>query len=275
MKQNDARGSFIMKNKEKKIWITGASSGIGRALALAYAGQGASLILSGRNAAELNALQKECQQLNAKAEILCFDVKDIGTANERVAEAWKFYDGIDIMVNNAGMSQRSLISETPIAVDREIMEVDYFSKVALTKALLPYWEQQGSGHMVVISSIAGKFGFPQRSAYSAAKHALLGFFETLRLETIHIPIYVTNVCPGRIRTNISLNAINAKGEKHGQMDYGQEVGMTAEQCAREIINAVQKKKKEVYIGGKELLMVYFRRYVPSLFYYLITKVKAN
>jgi dehydrogenase/reductase SDR family member 7B len=264
-----------MKFKNKIIWITGASSGIGEALSKAFASSGALLILSGRNIEALKVVQEFCLQKNVDVELLPFDVTDIDQLDQVVTKAISFYGSIDYLVNNAGISQRSLVMESPLEIDRKIMEVDYFSKVALTKALLPYMIKQKHGHIIVISSIAGKFGFPYRSAYSAAKHALLGFFESLRLELVDVPIYVTNVCPGRIRTNISINAVNAKGEKHGEMDYGQDQGMSADVCAGKILEAVANKKKEVYIGGKEILMVYFKRYIPSLFYFLASRVNPK
>ncbi len=192
------------------------------------------------------------------------------------------------MVNNAGISQRSLVVDTQTTVDRKIMEVNYFGTVNLTKKLLPLMLANGGGKIAVISSITGKFGFPLRSAYAASKHALHGFFETLQLELKpEDNIFITILCPGRIKTNISRNALIYDGSIYGKMDEGQEQGMSADICAQKIVKAisqkkrevyiggVSQKKREVYIGGVDVLMVYFKRYLPALFYWIASRTKAT
>lgn len=261
--------------KNKVAWITGASSGIGEALAYSYAKKGAWLILSGRNKEALEHVQKNCLLFTDKCEVLSFDMLAIDAFHTVVEQATGLFGRIDFLCNNAGISQRSLIADTPLAIDRKVMELDYFSQVALTKAVLPFFKSQQSGHIIVISSVAGKYGFHYRSAYSAAKHALVGFFETLRLEWKDVPVYVSLVYPGRIHTNISINAITSDGSKHGVMDEAQEKGIAADVCAEKILKGVRKKKVEILIGREELILVYMKRWFPSLYYKFVLKVKPN
>jgi short-subunit dehydrogenase len=155
------------------------------------------------------------------------------------------------------------------------MEINYFGNIALTKAVLPYMIKQKSGHIIPISSIAGKFGFYLRSAYSASKHALFGFYESLLLEEAKNGVHVTIACPGKINTNISMNALNGKGDKHGVMDHNQSTGMPVEVCVRELLLAVKKNKKEVLIGNKEIKAVTLKRFFPSLFWKVIKKQSAT
>jgi len=258
----------------KVVWITGASSGIGEALAYEWSKLGAHLILSARRESELERVKASC----ANSDRCTIAVLDLSRQEDIEASAddiLQRFGTVDILVNNGGISQRSLTIETEIAVDRRIMEIDYFSGVILTKKLLPAMVAKGSGHIVAISSIVGKFGFPLRSAYSAAKHAMHGFYDTLWAELHKQGIRVTVVCPGRILTNISINALTKDGASHGEMDHGQANGISAEVCARKIIKAVQKDKREVYIGKKDLLMIYFKRYIPWLYYRLVSRVQPK
>ncbi len=261
--------------KQKVVWITGASSGIGEALAYAFAKKGASLILSGRNKEALEKVRTNCLMFSDRCEVLAFDMLNIESFDAITNQALQFFGRIDYLCNNAGISQRSLIKDTPLEIDRKVMELDYFSQVALTKKVIPIFMQQNSGHIIVISSVAGKYGFHFRSAYSAAKHALVGFFETLRLELKDVPVYVTLVYPGRIHTNISINALKADGTQHGVMDEAQEKGIAADVCADKILRGVAKKKVELLIGREELILVYMKRWFPSLYYKFVLKVKPN
>jgi dehydrogenase/reductase SDR family member 7B len=176
---------------------------------------------------------------------------------------------IDVLINNGGFSQRGEASQTPVSIDRQLMEVNFFSYVSLTKAVLPYMMRQKEGRVVVVSSIAGKFGFYLRSSYSAAKHALHGFFESLRLETEKSGIRIHIVCPGKIRTEISLNAVTPSGDAHAKMDESHMSAMSATDCAKKIISSIERNKEETFIGGKEILMVKIRRFFPLLFHRLI------
>ena len=180
---------------------------------------------------------------------------------------------VDALYHFAGISQRSLANETPLPVDRKIFEVNFFGTVALTKAILPIMIDKGGGQIAVTSSIVGKFGFPLRSSYSASKHALHGFFESLRAENKHNNIAVSIIIPGRVQTNISINALNKDGKMYGEMDAGQENGITAEKSARIILKGLKKEKKEILVGGKELVMVHIRRFFPGVYYYLSSKIK--
>jgi dehydrogenase/reductase SDR family member 7B len=252
------------------IWITGASSGIGHELAKAYAEKGALLVLSARSISKLEEVRQSLKNPE-KHLVLPLDLMDASNFAEKVAQVVSHYGKIDILINNGGVSQRGEAHATSIALDRQIMEVNYFGAVALTKAVLPVMQKQQSGHIVAISSIAGKFGFYWRSAYAAAKHALQGFFESLYLEEAKNNIHVTLVFPGKINTPISMSAINEKGEAHDEMDHNQETGMSAELCAQKIIRAIDKKKQEVLIGNKEIWAVYIKRYCPWLFWRIIKK----
>jgi len=252
------------------IWITGASSGIGHELAKAYAEKGALLVLSARSISKLEEVRQSLKNPE-KHLVLPLDLMDASNFAEKVAQVVSHYDKIDILINNGGVSQRGEAHATSIDLDRQIMEVNYFGAVALTKAVLPVMQKQQSGHIVAISSIAGKFGFYWRSTYAAAKHALQGFFESLYLEEAKNNIHVTLVFPGKINTPISMSAINEKGEAHDEMDHNQETGMSAELCAQKIIRAIDKKKQEVLIGNKEIWAVYIKRYCPWLFWRIIKK----
>ncbi len=263
-----------MEKKEKIIWITGASSGIGEALAYEWSKEGHFIVLSARRENELRRVQDNCKY-PAKCKILPLDLSKQDDIENAADAVLKEFGHIDILVNNGGISQRSFVVDTIIDVDRKIMEIDYFSGVILTKKVLPSMLANKSGHIVAISSIVGLFGFPLRSAYSAAKHAVHGFYETVWAETHADGIDVTVVCPGRILTNVSLHALTKDGSPHGEMDHAQENGITAERCAQKIVKAVRKKKKEIYIGKKDLLMIYFKRYIPFLYYKLVSKIKPT
>jgi short-subunit dehydrogenase len=258
----------------KIVWITGASSGIGEALAYEWSRLGARLILSARRKSELERVKAAC----ANSDLCTIMPMDLSKSSEISLTAdlvLRQFGSVDILVNNGGISQRSSVIETDMEVDRRIMEVDYFSGVMLTKRLLPAMVAKGSGHIVAVSSIVGMFGFPMRSAYSAAKHAIHGFYETVWAELHEKGIRVTVVCPGRILTNVSLHALTGNGLPHGKMDHGQENGISAETCARKIIKAVRRNRKETYIGKKDLLMIYFKRYIPCLYYRLVSKVRPT
>lgn len=264
-----------MGKQVKTVWITGASSGIGEALACEYAKKGMSVILSARSEERLRDVAKKCETLGGKVKIASFDLENSDQIVSVVNKTLKEFPKIDILVNNGGISQRSFAEDTPVEVDRKIMETNFFGSVILTKQVLPALIAKGGGKIVVISSVVGKFGFPLRTAYSASKHALQGFFEALRAELYEKNVQVTIVSPGRIFTNISINAINKTGEKHGVMDPGQAKGMAADVCARKIIAAVEKGKKELWVGGKEVVMIYIRIYLPFLFHSMARKVKPT
>jgi short-subunit dehydrogenase len=260
--------------KNKIVWITGASSGIGEAIARQVAQQGGKLVLSARSEEKLNTL-KNALPYPDEHLVLCLDLEDSSNFEALAKSVVDKFGRIDYLFNNGGMSQRSEVHETALDIDRRIMEINYFGNIALTKAVLPYFREQKSGHFVVISSIAGKFGFFLRSAYSASKHALHGFYESLLLEEEKNNIYVTIACPGKINTNISVNAIGKEGQAHGVMDHNQATGMSAEECASQLISAVEKRKIEILIGNKEIKAVTLKRFLPKLFWKVIRKQSAT
>jgi len=258
--------------KSRIIWITGASSGIGEALALQWAAPGTHLILSGRNQQQLEIVQDHCVRKGADVQIIAFDLTRKEEIAKAVAQVQETFPRIDILVNNGGITQRSRLLDTPEEVARRIMEVDFWGHVALTQQILPFMIRTGGGKIVVISSLTGLFGFPLRSMYASAKHALHGFFETLRLEHFQDNIRVTLICPGMVKTNISLHALTSTGNEHGLMDRGQEKGVRVERCAAKIIRAVNCNRKEVIIGKKDVIMPYLKRYFPWLFYVIVKRI---
>ncbi len=260
--------------KDKIVWVTGASSGIGAEIAKQAADAGASVILSARSEAKLQEVQRSLQNSD-KHLVLPLDLNDSENFGSLVDQVLTKYKRIDVLVNNGGLSQRSEVHETPMEVDRRIMEVNYFGNVALTKQVLPIFRRQKSGQFIVISSIAGKFGFFLRSAYSASKHALHGFYESLMLEEENNNIKVLIACPGKINTQISVNALNSDGNTHGVMDHNQETGMSAEECVRQLFKAVVKGKREVLIGNKEIKAVTLKRFLPLMFWKVIKKQSAT
>lgn len=256
------------------IWITGASSGIGEAAAKKFSRSGYRVILSARKVNELSRVQSECA-FPDDCRILPLDLVEIDTFEEKIKTALGFFGQVDVMLHNGGISQRSLAKDTKLEVDRKLMEVNYFGTVALTKQLLPHFLQRKQGHFAVITSLVGKFGTPFRSSYSASKHALHGFFDSLRAEHFEDHISVTMICPGFIRTQVSVNALTGDGSVLGEMDQAQANGMSPEDCATEIFSAISGKKEEVYIGGKERFYVLVKRLFPLLFSKMLRKAKVR
>lgn len=258
--------------KDKVVWITGASSGIGEALVYAFEKEGARVILSARNEAKLNEVLSKCDNPKMHS-IFPIDVKDHDDMRKKVAEVTNLNGYVDILVNNAGITQRGLIENTDLKVDKEIFDINYFGAIALTKAVLPYMIKRKTGKIIVISSVMGKLSTPYRSAYSASKHALHGWYDALRAEVADRNIDVQLICPGYVSTNISINAINEKGERHNKMDKGQSAGMSPVAFASQAMKAIKKNRKEVFIGGKETKSVVLRKFMPSVYYNMIRKMK--
>ena len=260
-----------MSFNEKIVWITGASSGIGEAMAYTFAKQGARLILSARREPELERVKSGCGLLDKDCLVLPLDLEKYDEMEEKVATALQHFGRIDYLINNGGISQRSLIQDTKMIVFKRLMDIDYLGTVALSKAVLPVFVRQQSGHYAVVTSLMGKFASPLRSGYCGAKHALHGFFDALRLEHEVDHIHVTLVCPGFIRTNISQNALTADGKAQASMDEATDKGMSPENCAQAILQAIQKKKYEAYIGGKETMAVYLKRWFPKILHRVVQK----
>lgn len=245
------------------FWITGASSGIGRATAVEAARHGHNLILTSRAG---DALEETAQLCGEHAKVLPYDLSKTDGLAELADKAWDLFPGgVDVLFCNAGQSQRTLVEDTDEDMIRRIMELNYFSVVLLTKAVLAKMLAAGKkGTLSCTTSINGRFGFPLRCAYSSSKHALYGFFETLAAEYHKKGIRVTIICPGRVNTNISLHALEKGGKEHGKLDAGQAGGISSEKAGRQIYKALMKGKAEKNVGGKELLMLYIKRFFPYI-----------
>lgn len=245
------------------VWITGASSGIGKAFALAFFQQGARLILSGRRKDALQAVAQQCGG-EANCLILPFETTDYDALPDIVEQAWEHFDGIDVLVNNAGISQRSLAVETPFPVYQQVIDVDLLAPIALSQLVLPRMVAANSGRFIVIASVAGKIGAPLRSGYCAAKHGLFGYFDALRAENAGNGINVHMVAPGSVKTDVSRNALGSDGNKRGESDPAIEAGMNPEAAVAEILQAIAKGDREILIAkGRERLIVWLRRLWPE------------
>ncbi|MFO7851875.1 MAG: SDR family NAD(P)-dependent oxidoreductase [Bacteroidota bacterium] len=264
-----------MKYTNKVFWLTGASSGIGRALVCELLNRGATVIASSNKADDLEALKKSLREKMHLLSTVVFDLAEMSDIDSIVAEQVEKHGRIDVLINLGGVSQRSKITETPLWLDRKIMEINYFGTIALSKAVLPYMITQGSGHIMATSSISERFGFPLRSAYSASKQALHGFFETLHIENKVNNVKASVIIPGRVKTNISFNALTATGEEHGKMDAGQARGISPEKAAKMILRGLARNKREVLVGGRELIMLYIRKFFPSIFFNFAGRINPH
>lgn len=246
------------------VWVTGASSGIGEALAKAFRAAGARLILSGRRA---DALAAVADGLGGAETCAClpFEATEIDGLPGVVDQAVGAFGRIDVLVNNAGISQRSLAADTDFSVYRRILEVDLMAPIALTQLVAPILSAQGSGRIIAVSSIAGKVGVPMRTAYCAAKHGVFGYFDALRAELAASGVAVHVVAPGSVRTDIARNALTGSGETRGRSDPGIEAGMAPDEVARIILDNVRRGRGEIIIArGPERLIERLRRHVPEL-----------
>ena len=249
----------------KTVWITGASSGIGKALAVAFSEAGASIVLSGRRVEALNDVSNELQ---TPSFVLPFEVTDYEKLGEIVKEAWDWNGRVDILVNNAGVSQRSLAINTDPQVYTEMINIDLIAPIWLTQLQLKRMSEAGGGHIVAISSVAGRIGPPLRTAYAAAKHGLIGYMDALRTEvsTRH-NIHVTNVLPGSVATNVSRNAMTSDGSKRGKSDTNIDGGDDPADCASAILEAVSNNQPElIFAKGGELEMTVLRHTDPTAFF---------
>jgi len=256
-------------------WITGASSGIGEALAYELAGRGARLIISSNDPEGLQRVKKACRTGQEMVTCVPFDLSDSSEIKELAERHIKEAGGIDFLFNIGGISQRARIEETPLWLDRKIFEINYFGTIALTKAVLPFMQSKKSGHILATSSITGRFGFPLRSAYSASKQALHGFFETLYLENKKNNIKTSVIIPGRVRTNISFHALDGEGKEHGRMDDGQANGLLPSRAAKIILKGILKDKREILVGKSELALLHIRRICPPLFFRIADRLKST
>jgi short-subunit dehydrogenase len=256
----------------KVWWITGASSGIGEALAEALSAEGAKLILSGRN---IGALKEAAAKCKTETHILPFEATDFANIPSYVADAWKWQGRIDGLVNNAGVSQRSLAVDTVFDVYRKIVDIDLMAPIALTQALLPKMVAAGGGHIVAISSVAGIAGVPLRSAYCAAKHGLIGYHDSVRAETAHQGMKVLVVAPGSVRTNVSKNALDATAQTRGVSDAAIDNGMDPAVAAKRMLDALKAGERELILAeGGEAELAKMRRANPNALFDAMERMVA-
>ncbi len=261
--------------KDKTIWITGASSGIGRALAIELAAQGAKLILSSRKRAALEEVALHLS--HSDTQILPLDLQDHDGLDQLIKDNQPLLASVDILINNGGISQRSKVVDTDFKVYKKLMDVNYLGAVKLSLGILPFFTKKKAGQFVVISSMAGKFGVPVRSGYSASKMALHGFFDAMRAELMHMGIGVTIICPGYIQTSISKNALTASGETQGTMDDAQRKGMPLEIMIPKVLKAIESRSDEIHIGGFREVKIagVLSRFFPKTFKKIIAKSKVT
>ncbi len=259
----------------KTAWVTGASSGIGEALVKAFVGAGGAVILSGRNMSELERVAAETDA-PGRCHILAFDTADFGALPDMVAAAIGFRGGVDVLVNNAGISQRSLAVDTDFSVYERIVEVDLLAPIALTQGLLRHLLDRGAGQIIMISSVAGKAGIPMRTAYCAAKHGLIGYADALRSEVAGQGVKILVVAPGSVRTNVSRNALNADGSARGASDAAIDNGIDPDKVAQIIWNAVAEEKREIVIAeGMEANIPVLRAQDPEKLFDMVEAMVAN
>lgn len=262
--------------KDQVVWITGGSSGIGEALALQFAAQGARMVLSARRSDELNRVRKSCISAGLDPDqviTLPLDVTDFDAMPGALRRVIQTFGRVDMLINNAGISQRSLCVDTDMSVYRRLFDVDVLGQIALTKTVLPVMLEQGSGHIAVTSSVAGKVGVPYRTGYCAAKHAVMGFYDALRAETDRHGIRVTTITPGYIKTSISANALKGDGSKFGETDQDVAGGMDATRCAEVILEGFRKGVPEIAVGeGPEMKVLWLKRLVPGAVFRKLAKM---
>ncbi len=257
----------------KTVWITGASSGIGEALAHAFAQRGARLILSARRAERLQRVAAACGAKDV--HVVPMDLGETAALAEQAQAVEAQLGPVDVMVHNAGVGQRASVLETVLDVERQMMETNYLGPVALTKALLPSMVARGTGTFVVVSSVLGLMSVKHRAGYCASKHALHGYFNALRAELQDRGIRVLLVCPGHVNTEFSLHALEADGRAHGVVDDGQKSGLTPAYCAERTLRALDRDKAEIYVAKWESAAVYANRFVPGLLRSVTARLKAR
>lgn len=263
----------------KVVLVTGAGSGIGQAIACRFAQKGTNVLLTGLGEATLQAASNLCQEKAKQAGETIqtwykeLDLADTQSIDDLVAFVRNLGITPDFYVLNAGISQRAKTLDTDFEVDKRLMNVNFFGSVYLIKQLKEELLRNPSTHIAVTTSISGLFGFPLRSAYCASKHALFGFYESLALE--YPSIKVTFLIPGRVNTQISKSAVLGNGAVYGKMDSGQANGIDVDKCARIAVRAIANEKHKKLIGGKELLMAYFYKYCPWLFYKVARNISAT
>ncbi len=263
-----------MKYQNQIVWITGASSGIGEAIAYAFAKEGAHIIISARREQELKRVKDNCPE-QSKVTIVPLDISEYRKIESQIKPVIEKVGRIDLLFNNAGISQRALAKDTSLDVYEKIMDVNFMGTVAMTKAVLPFMLKQKSGHIAIVTSLTGKFSTALRTGYAASKHALHGFFDGLRAEVWQDNISVTIICPGFVKTHISEHALKGDGIPQNKMDEAIMNGMEPAYIAKKILKALKMRKEEVYIARKEIIAVYLKRFLPGVFSKYIRTAKTT
>lgn len=256
---------FISTFCNKIIWITGASSGIGEALAVELSKLGSKLILSARNMAELERVKKDCYK-SQSIELIKLDMELPDSIPAIALRVIQQSGPIDFLFNVAGVAARETALKTELHIDQKIMNINYFGPITLTKAVLPSMIERKNGHIITVTSVAGKYGLPMLSAYAASKHALHGFFDSILSEICNKNIHITLIVPGAVNTPITRHALTGKGENFGKMLQVQKDGISAECCAQRILKAVVNCRQEKIIGGiEENATLFVKRFFPGYF----------
>ncbi|MES2590576.1 MAG: SDR family oxidoreductase [Bacteroidota bacterium] len=261
-----------MELQNKVIWITGASSGIGEALTNACVSAGAKVVLSARREEELKRVAANCNIKPENYLILPVDLEHTEAIDEKVNRVLHKFGRIDVLINNSGIGHRTKAVNTPTEIDRKIMEVNFFGTINLTKSVARVMQKQQSGKLVVITSIMGKYGLPLYSTYAASKHALFGYFESLRQELYNDNISVLIATPGFINTDVSTKLLKEDGSAYGVKSDAQEKGMSARDCANGIVKAIKNDRDHKFVGNYEIFSVYVKQYFPKMFYKLMRKM---
>ena len=265
-----------MNYQGKTIWITGASSGIGEAFAQAFYKEGANIILSSRRADALQEVKDSLGEDTSNVKVLTLDLMDTESFPQKTKEAIQAFGQIDVLMNNGGVSQRSTVMDSEMETYRRLMEINYFGAVGLTKQVLPHMVERKSGHIIVTSSVAGKIGTKFRSGYAASKHAVQGFFNSLRQEMYEHDVAITLLCPGFIKTNISKNALTGDGSKFNKMGDAHSNAMTAEEMVEKVLPKIKSQKEEIYVTGlKEGLALWVQRFSPTLLNKILKNQKVT
>jgi short-subunit dehydrogenase len=261
----------------KVVWITGASTGIGRALAHAFGERNARCILSSRTEKNLNETAELLGGDRDSVRVLPLDITETGSLAVKEEEARSYFGRIDLLVNNAGISHRSLLEETDLPVIEKLLYANLMGHIVLTRCVLPGMIRRESGCIVGVSSLVGLIGSPYRTIYSAAKHGLHGFYDSLRAEVMKHGIQVTLAVPGFIRTEISKHAVTGNGSFYGVMDKNQETGISPEACAEQIVRGIEKKKLAVYTGfnRRARLAVFLQARFPGVLARILTRADVT
>ena len=254
----------MAKLSDKVVWITGASSGIGEQLCYQFARHGASLIISAPTLPLLEQVKANLAAYQVVVHTLSFDLEQLEVIPKIVTEALGYFGRVDILVNNAGIALKDWVLSTKLAVDQKVMNVNYFGPIILTKHLLPHMLERGTGQIVVTSSLSGKYGVPKISSYAASKHALHGFFETLRSEIFNSGVDITIIVPGIIQTKITAHALKGDGSLFGKVDKTFQKAYPAEKAAKRMLQAILNRKEEAFVGGTEGISLILNRISPWL-----------